>query len=135
MQLEPENIIVFGLNAKEVFNYYKNGGYNAWDIYNKDSRVKRVMNNLIDGTYSADKERFKPIYESLLNYNDEFFALRDFNDYIEAQDKVDKLYRDLDKWQEMCGVNIAKSGIFSSDRTINEYATGIWGANTIYRNL
>ncbi|MBU3106191.1 glycogen/starch/alpha-glucan phosphorylase [Clostridium gasigenes] len=131
----PENIIVFGLNAKEVFNYYKNGGYNAWDIYNKDSRVKRVMNNLIDGTYSADKERFKLIYESLLNYNDEFFALRDFNDYIEAQDKVDKLYRDLDKWQEMCGVNIAKSGIFSSDRTINEYATGIWGANTIYRNL
>ncbi|MEG2246819.1 MAG: glycogen/starch/alpha-glucan phosphorylase [Romboutsia sp.] len=130
-----DNIIVFGLEAKDVFNYYKSDRYSSWSIYNNNLRIKRVLNNLIDGTYCIDRDRFKPIYESLLNYNDEFFVLEDFNDYIEAQEKVDRLYRNSDKWQEMCGVNIANSGVFSSDRTINEYATGIWGANTIYRNL
>ena len=127
-----DNIVVFGLNADEVLNYYKNYGYKSWDIYNYDLRIKRVMENLIDGTYSNYIDKFRPIYESLLNYNDEFFVLKDFNEYVEAQDKVDRLYRDVDKWQQMCGINIANSGIFSSDRTIKEYATGIWGVDSIY---
>ncbi|WP_260330432.1 glycogen/starch/alpha-glucan phosphorylase [Clostridium chauvoei] len=134
-EVKEDNIIIFGLSANEVLDYYKNGGYCSWDIYNNDPRIKRIMDDLINGTYSKDKDKFKPIYENILNYNDEFFVLKDFDDYIKAQDKVDKLYRDREKWQRMCGINIAHSGIFSSDRTINEYATGIWGSNVIYKNL
>ena len=61
--------------------------------------------------------------------------LKDFDAYLAAQDKVNKLYMNKEKWQRMCGVNIAHSGIFSSDRTIQEYATGIWGSTVIYKNL
>ncbi|MGL5353700.1 MAG: glycogen/starch/alpha-glucan phosphorylase [Clostridium sp.] len=125
-EVGDDNIVIFGMNESEVLNYYKTGSYSAFDVYNNDLRIKRVMDSLIDGTYCSDTERFKPIYHSLLTHNDEFFVLEDFDSYIEAQEKVDKLYRNVDKWQKMCGINIANSGIFSSDRTINEYATEIW---------
>ena len=71
----------------------------------------------------------------MITYNDEFFVLQDFDSYLKAQEKIDTLYRDSNKWQRMCGINIAHSGIFSSDRTIEEYATGIWGSEVIYKNL
>lgn len=134
-EVTDDNIVIFGLNADEVLNYHKNGGYKSLDIYNNDYRVKRVINDLINGKYHSDKERFKSIYENLITYNDEFFVLKDFDSYLKAQDKVDALYRDYNKWQRMCGVNIAHSGIFSSDRTIEQYATGIWGSEVIYKNL
>ena len=134
-EVKEDNIVIFGLDADEVLNYYKNGGYSSWDIYNNDLRVMKVTTNLIDGTYSNDRARFKSIHENLLNYNDEFFVLKDFNEYLKAQDRVDSLYRDSSQWQRMCGVNIAHSGIFSSDRTIKEYATGIWGSGVLYKNL
>ena len=134
-EVKEDNIVIFGLNADEVLNYYKNGGYSSWDICNNDLRVMKVTTNLIDGTYSNDRNRFKSIHENLLNYNDEFFVLKDFNEYLKAQDRVDNLYRDSSQWQKMCGVNIAHSGIFSSDRTIKEYATGIWGSGVLYKNL
>lgn len=130
-----DNIIIFGLTEKEVLDYYNKGGYSAWDTRNRDKRLISVTDDLINGFYSNDRNRFKNIYENLLTYNDEFFVLKDFSSYLEAQDKIDKLYIDNNKWQEMCGINIAHSGIFSSDRTILEYATGIWGSNVIYKNL
>ena len=71
----------------------------------------------------------------MLTYNDEFFVLKDFEAYVNAQDKIDKLYRDMERWQKICGINIAHSGIFSSDRTIKEYATGIWDSKVLYKNL
>ena len=134
-EVGEDNIVIFGLNAEEVLNYHKNGGYSSWDICNKDSRLQRVTNDLINGKYCSDKDRFRTIYENLLTYNDEFFVLKDFDAYLAAQDKVNKLYMNKEKWQRMCGVNIAHSGIFSSDRTIQEYATGIWGSTVIYKNL
>ena len=134
-EVKEKNIVIFGLTADEVLDYYKNGGYCSWDIYNSDVRVKRVMDSLIDGTYCSDREKFRVIYQSLLNYNDEFFVLKDFDSYIRAQERVDNLYNDMYNWQKICGVNIAHSGIFSSDRTIKEYATGIWGSDVIYKNL
>jgi starch phosphorylase len=94
-----------------------------------------VIDDLVNGKYHNDKEKFRSIYENLITYNDEFFVLQDFDSYLKAQDKVDTLYRDTNKWQRMCGINIAHSGIFSSDRTIEEYATGIWGSEVIYKNL
>lgn len=134
-EVTNENIVIFGLTADEVLNYYKNGGYRSVDIYNSDARVKRVIDDLINGKYHNDKSKFKNIYENLITYNDEFFVLKDFDSYLKAQDKIDTLYRNTDKWQKMCGVNIAHSGIFSSDRTIEQYATGIWGSEVIYKNL
>ena len=134
-EVTDDNIIIFGLTADEVLNYYRNGGYKSIDIYNSDPRVKRVIDDLINGKYSSDKNRFRSIYENLITYNDEFFVLRDFDSYLKAQNKVDTLYRDTNKWQRMCGINIAHSGIFSSDRTIDQYATGIWGSEVIYKNL
>ena len=127
-EVTNDNIVIFGLTADEVLNYYKNGGYRSTDIYNNDARVKRVINDLINGKYHNDKNKFRNIYENLITYNDEFFVLKDFDSYLKAQDKIDTLYRNTDKWQRMCGVNIAHSGIFSSDRTIEQYATGIWGS-------
>lgn len=134
-EVGEDNIIIFGLTEREVLNYYANGGYSAIDVCNKDQRLMRVINNLVDGTYCKDKERFRTIYENLITYNDEFFVLKDFDSYIKANEKVDRLYRDSSIWQRMSAINIGHSGIFSSDRTITEYATGIWGSNIIYKNL
>ena len=134
-EVTDDNIVIFGLNADEVLNYYQNGGYKSIDIYNSDVRIKRVIDDLVNGKYHSDKEKFRSIYENLITYNDEFFVLQDFDSYLKAQDKIDTLYRDTNKWQKMCGINIAHSGIFSSDRTIEEYATGIWGSEVIYKNL
>lgn len=134
-EVGEDNIVIFGLNAEEVLNYHKQGGYSSWDVCNNDPRLQRLTNDLINGKYCSDKDRFRTIYENLLTYNDEFFVLKDFDAYLAAQDKVNKLYMNKEKWQRMCGVNIAHSGIFSSDRTIQEYATGIWGSTVIYKNL
>ncbi|WP_196002044.1 glycogen/starch/alpha-glucan phosphorylase [Clostridium sp. 1001271B_151109_B4] len=134
-EVGEDNIVIFGLNAEEVLNYHKQGGYSSWEVCNNDPRLQRVTNDLINGKYCNDKDRFRTIYENLLTYNDEFFVLKDFDAYLAAQDKVNKLYMNKEKWQRMCGVNIAHSGIFSSDRTIKEYATGIWGSTVIYKNL
>jgi len=134
-EVTNDNIVIFGLTADEVLNYYQNGGYKSIDIYNSDQRVKRVIDDLVNGKYHNDKDKFRGIYENLITYNDEFFVLQDFDSYLKAQDKIDTLYRDSNKWQKMCGINIAHSGIFSSDRTIQDYATGIWGSELIYKNL
>ncbi|WP_024615878.1 glycogen/starch/alpha-glucan phosphorylase [Clostridium sp. Ade.TY] len=130
-----DNIIIFGLNSEEVLNYYQNGGYSSFDIYRDNARVKSVIDDLINCKYHFDRERFREIYDSLIPYNDEFFVLKDFDSYIEAQKKVDDLYRDTNVWQKICGVNIAHSGIFSSDRTISQYVNGIWGSELVYKNL
>ncbi|MPQ43314.1 glycogen/starch/alpha-glucan phosphorylase [Clostridium tarantellae] len=134
-EVGEENIIIFGLTEREVLNYYQKGGYSAWDIRNNDNRLIRVTDDLINGFYNNDKNRFRSVYENLLTYNDEFFVLKDFDSYLNAQNKVDKYYRDINQWQQMCAINIAHSGIFSSDRTILEYATGIWGSTVLYKNL
>ena len=134
-EVGEDNIVIFGLNADEVLNFHKYGGYSAWDIYNNNPRVKAVIDDLVSGRYNSDKDKFNKIYANLLSYNDEFFVLKDFDAYLEAQKKIDVIYRDQAKWQRMCGVNIAHSGIFSSDRTIKEYATGIWDSKVLYKNL
>lgn len=133
-EVTDDNIINFGLTLDEVLNYYKTCDYSSLDIYNNDSRIKKVLDDLINGKYSEDRNKFRDIYDSLLIYNDEFFVLRDFNDYIKAQERVDKLYRDKEKWQRICGINIAHSGIFSSDRTIREYSKEIWNTKALYKS-
>ncbi len=133
-EVKDDNIIIFGLTSDEVLNYYKTCNYSSLDIYNSDNRIKRILDDLINGKYSEDRNKFRDIYDSLLIYNDEFFVLKDFNDYIKAQEIVDKLYRDQEKWQKICAINIAHSGVFSSDRTIREYSKEIWNTKALYKS-
>ena len=126
-----ENIVLFGLKAEEVINYYNNGGYSAREVYNNDPRLKKVVDQLVDGSLGVSTSEFKHIYDSLIYQNDEFFVLKDFDAYVRAQEKVDSLYRQTDKWTEMCIENIAHSGIFSSDKTIDQYSEEIWNTRHV----
>ena len=121
-----DNFFKFGLTVEEVLRYYEHGGYNSWDVYNNNYKVKRILDSLIDGTLFGTKDRFRPIYEALLNHNDQYFVLKDFCEYVKTQEAVDKKFRDKSAWCESSIINIAKSGRFSSDRTIREYVNDIW---------
>ncbi len=134
-EVGEDNIVIFGLNAREVMHYMQDGGYSSYDLCNRNIRVRNAVYDLISGKYCADRERFRNIYDDLTRYNDEFFVVKDFQSYIDSQDKVDSLYNNKYKWQQKCGINIAHSGVFSSDRTIQQYVTGIWGSELMYKNL
>lgn len=121
-----DNIVIFGLNSDEVLNYYANGGYSAWEMYNSDSRIKDVLTSLFDGPWITKQDRFQLIFDEIMNNNDCYFILKDFGSYIEAQEKISSLYQDKKHWNQMCITNIAKSGYFTSDRTIEEYVRDIW---------
>lgn len=121
-----DNIIIFGLKANEVISYNKYGGYSSWDVYNNDSRVNKILNQLIDGSLGTLTSEFKDIYDSLLTFNDEYFVLKDFDSYIKAQERIDTLYRNKSKWNEISIMNIAHSGAFSSDNTVRRYTRDIW---------
>ena len=125
-QVGKDNIVIFGLSANEVLNYNKFGGYSALDLYNSNRNIKRVVDDLINGFIPNIEIEGRQIYDSLITYNDEYFVLRDIENYIEAQEKINKLYKNKDKWNQITLINIANSGIFSSDRTIEEYAQDIW---------
>ncbi len=121
-----ENAFIFGLSAEEVMKYEREGGYNPMDIYNNNQAVRRVLTQLIDGTYAKDDpDRFRDLYDSLTK-EDVYFILKDFDSYAEAQQKVDKAYQDEKGWAKMAMLNTACAGKFSSDRTIEEYAKEIW---------
>ncbi|MGO0881207.1 glycogen/starch/alpha-glucan phosphorylase [Clostridioides difficile] len=125
-QVGRENMFLFGLSAEQVLNYNKFGGYSSLDLYHSDMNIKRVVDDLINGFIPNLGEEGRSIYNSLTTYNDEYFVLRDFENYGQAQANINKLYRDKEKWNTMSLVNIANSGFFSSDRTISEYAKDIW---------
>ena len=125
-EVGKENAFIFGLSAEEVMAYEKDGGYNPRDIYNSNQAVRKVLTQLVDGTYSGnDTELFREIYDSLLN-EDQYLILKDFDSYAEAQKRVDAAYRDEDAWAKMVMLNTCKSGKFTADRTIEEYAKDIW---------
>ena len=131
-EVGKENAFIFGLSSDEVMNYEKNGGYDPYEIYNNDPDVRRVVDQLVDGTYAdGDRERYRDLYNSLLKSNgfdkaDMYFILKDFRSYANAQEEVEKAYRDKDRWAKMALLNTASCGKFSSDRTIQEYVDDIW---------
>ena len=135
-EVGDENIFIFGLKADEVIKKYNDNSYDPWLIYNMDQDVRMALTTLINGTFSPkDTERFREIYECLLNgvngRADEYFILEDFRAYANAQEEVDKAYKDKTKWAKMAIINTAKSGKFSSDRTILEYANEIWNLKPV----
>ena len=124
-----DNDVIFGLTVDEI-NHMRYG-YNARGYFDGDERIRRVLNSLIDGTWSENHDDFRVIYDEILMKNDEFFVLADFDSYLKAQDEIERRYLNRNSWARMCLVNIAKSGYFSSDRTIEEYASEIWGINKL----
>lgn len=129
-EVGDENCVIFGLRADEVMNYYIHGGYSSWNMYSTDANIRRLMNALVDS--SLNGEHFGMLYESLLDRNDEFFVLKDFAAYCEAQKEISRRYGQKQDWLRSSTVNIAHSGYFSSDRTIQEYASDIWHIQPVH---
>ena len=131
-EVGAENAQIFGLSSDEVIRFENEGGYDSMEIFNNDQEIRDVLMELINGKYSPeDTEMFRDIYNSLLNNDggrraDTYFILKDFRSYAEAQRKIDERYRDTNGWAKTVMTNTAKAGKFSSDRTIEEYATEIW---------
>lgn len=134
-EVGEENIFIFGMSAEEVQEKH-NGEYDPWSVYNMNQEVRMAMTALINGTFSNDTCLFRELYDALLNgYGgsraDEYFVLEDYADYQRAQLAVDYAYRDKERWARMAIYNTAKSGKFSSDRTIKEYAKEIWNLPSV----
>ncbi len=131
-EVGEENAFIFGLSSDEVIHFENHGGYNPMEIFNNDQDVRKVLMQLINGTYSPqDPELFRPLYNSLLNTQnssraDTYFILKDFKSYATAQKKVEEAYKDEKNWAKSAILNVACSGKFTSDRTIQQYVDEIW---------
>lgn len=129
-QVGDDNIVLFGLTEEEVYALYESHAYETRSIVENYPELKQVLEQLINGFLPIDKEEFQIIYDALM-YNDEFFVIKDFEAYVRAHERVSAYYLDENRWADMVIENIAHSGIFSSDRTIQEYASGIWEINRV----
>jgi len=131
-EVGEENAFIFGLSSEEVINYEQRGGYNPNDIFNSDPDIRKVLMQLINGTFAeGDPDLFRPLYNSLLNTQnssraDTYFILKDFKSYAEAHKKIEEAYKDEKRWAKMALLNVASAGKFTSDRTIKEYVDDIW---------
>ena len=132
-----ENAFIFGLSSQEVIHFENHGGYNPTDIYFNDWDIKRVVDQLIDGTYAnGNREMYRDLYDSLVNTHgreraDRYFILKDFRSYADAQKRVEEAYKDREAWSRKALMNVACCGKFSSDRTIQEYVDDIWHLDQI----
>lgn len=126
-EVGAENAFIFGMNSDEVMALEANHSYNPRDIYNNDGDIRRVMDQMVDGTYDhGNTETFRELFNSLLD-NDVYFILKDFRSYADARRLVNETYgKENVKWAKMSMMNTACSGKFSSDRTIEEYVRDIW---------
>jgi len=130
-EVGAEHAFIFGLSSDEVIAYEKNKNYNPMDIFNSDADIRKVLMQLVNGMYSSDTELFRPLYNSLLNtlstdVADRYFILKDFRAYAEAQKRVEEYYKDEKAWATSAILNVASSGKFTSDRTIQEYVDEMW---------
>ena len=136
-EVGKENMFIFGMSSDEVIAHEQKRDYDPMQIFNNDQDVRKVLMQLINGFYSPnDSELFRDLYNSLLNtqctqYADTYFILADFRSYVEAQKKINAAYADEKEWARKAILNIAASGKFSSDRTIQEYVDDIWHLNKI----
>ena len=127
-----ENEVIFGLRDYEIEEHYRNHDYYAWNIYNNDPTIKEIMDSLLNGSWASKKpNRFRLIFDEIMNGNDNYFIFADFDSYRKAHEKINLLYQDQAKWQKMCLMNIANSYHFTSDRTIEEYVRDIWNLKKV----
>lgn len=122
-----ENEIIFGLKENEIQKMVDEGSYSPWDVYNSDIRVKNIMDSLFSGPWcQGDPNRFRMIFDEIMARGDQFFVLADFNSYNKACMQADVKYQNKKAWARSAILNIASSGYFTSDRTIEEYNQDIW---------
>jgi glycogen phosphorylase len=127
----PENFFLFGLTVPEV-RELKRTGYNPWDWYRSNPDLRAVIDAISNGTFSPEEPRlFQPVVDSLLNGGDTYLVLADFAAYVAAQERVSLAWVDYERWTRMAILNVARSGSFSSDRTIRQYADDIWKVGPI----
>ncbi|EEB13462.1 glycogen phosphorylase, putative [Pediculus humanus corporis] len=133
-EMGEENIFIFGMRVDDVENLKKEG-YDAYKYYNSNPELKQCIDQIQMGFFNPENpNEFQQLADILLKY-DRFFSLADYEDYIKCQDEVGKTYMNQEKWLEMAINNIASSGKFSSDRTIEEYAREIWKVEPSYEKL
>lgn len=125
----PKNMVTFGLTVPEVARYQQ---YHSANIYHQNPRLKRILDTLIDGTIPDIETEGRDIFNSLVQYNDQYFLLADYESYAQAQQTIDTLYLDRNRWYQLMANNIAASGRFSSDYTVARYAEEIWHAAIPY---
>ncbi|MEL7692898.1 MULTISPECIES: glycogen/starch/alpha-glucan phosphorylase [Streptococcus] len=125
-EVGDDNIVIFGMDKDEVYDHYARHDYYSRGVYESNPVVRRVVDSFADGTIPNVRNEGSEIYEALITHNDEYFLLEDFASYVAAQEKIDQLYRDKEKWARMSLVNIATSDKFTSDDTIEQYAKEIW---------
>lgn len=121
-----DNICIFGLSSEEVYGYYERKDYMAEKYFNENPILQRVLNAFIDGTIPNIPREGHEIFASLITYNDEYFVLRDFKDYVNAQERMAALYNDPKAWYKASLLNIANAARFSADKTVERYAEDIW---------
>ena len=125
-----ENCVIFGLTESEFMEYYQNGLYSAWTEYNTNPAIHDVVEELLTGSFVKNGD-FHDLHNYLFNSNDEYFVFKDFNAYCDAHIHLREKYLDRYNWLKSSLINIAHSGIFSSDRTIAEYAKDIWHVHPV----
>jgi starch phosphorylase len=131
-----ENIYIFGLRAEQIEHMQRNGLYNAREYYDRDPRIKRVLDCFLNDRFSpSEPGLFRWIFDELINRGDRFFHIADLPQYIEINQKVDADFQDAAKWRRMSILNTARSHKFSSDRTIKEYGADIWDLSPYPRKL
>ena len=125
-QIGSENMYIFGLTAEEIAERQAHG-FQPREIYDKDPRVRRVIDTLSSDRFSYNEfGLFRWVYETLV-YRDRYFHLADLPSYIETHERAQRDFSDAENWSRRAMLNVARMGKFSSDRTILEYATEIWG--------
>ena len=122
-----DNIFIFGLSAADV-SALRATGYQPLRLYEDDPRLRSVLDAIGGGGFSpGEPGRYRPLVDALLWGGDHYLLLADFAGYLQAQERVDALWRDPEAWQRRSIANVAGMGFFSSDRAIGEYARGVWG--------
>lgn len=130
-EVGEENIFIFGLTADQVFEL-KNNGYNSYFYYDNNPQLKRVL-DLINSDYfcTFEPQIFKPIFDALVYHGDKYCLLADYDSYVNKQKEVSQNFLDKQNWHRKALINIARSGKFSSDRTIRQYADEIWKVKSV----
>ena len=128
----PENFYLFGLTAQEVLERHQNGSHKPWDYYNGNEKIKRVMDALTSSLFAEEPSLFTPLFQNVM-FNDFYMVLADFEAYVKIHEQIEKDYLDHTTWSRKALMNIANSGVFSSDRTVMEYADQIWHISSTLR--
>ncbi len=131
-EVGAENMFIFGLRSEEIQGMRSDGSYNPWDYYGRSSYIKRVLDAIASDMFCPEEPGlFRPVYEKLLNEGDYYYHLADLESYINAQEKAAEEYKTLSIWARKAILNVARTGKFSSDRSISEYAKEIWNIKSV----